>query len=592
MAIFPSIKPPPAPCYKRPHDLVYALADKPPPGAMAVLALQHAATALAFVAYALAAAKIGGMSAHDTRTMVAATILSMALSGFLQSWGGRTGSGMLIVHIPDPLIIIVVGGIIAAYGLGGMVAIGVANGITALCAGMLIPRLRAIFPPIVAGVVVCIGGLSLVSSALHHAGGIDALDRVTGTDALISLTTLAVIIALSIWGSRQAKLLALLAGLAVGILLSVALGRVHGLHLLAAAPTFGLPVPPHPVFHLDIGAIAAVVLLALMTQLDSLGSIVLMHKMNDADWRRPDMRAVGGGIRANGLGNVLCAWLGAYPTGTSSANIALCHISRSTSRWIGFATAALLALIAFLPKVTIALTLIPLPVIGAVEIYASAYLIVSGIELIASRALDSRAIFMIGLAFIAGLGTMLLPGLADLAPPSLRFMAHSAIIVGGLVAIILNLLFRLGTSRRARLDLDQDGDTRPLSRKVVEFVEENGARWSARRDVVHRAAQAALEASEAISAAGDGRRPAAIRGSFDEFNLDIELVHSGPPLRLDPGQRAVPARDLLDIDDADFDAALDHAMAGVSHVLLKRLADRLYSGRRDGLSFLRLHFDH
>ena len=37
MATFPSIKPPPAPCYKRPHDLVYALADKPPPGAMAVL---------------------------------------------------------------------------------------------------------------------------------------------------------------------------------------------------------------------------------------------------------------------------------------------------------------------------------------------------------------------------------------------------------------------------------------------------------------------------------------------------------------------------------------------------------------------------
>src|SRR5690606_1401861 len=120
---------------------------------------------------------------------------------------------------------------------------------------------------------------------------------------------------------------------------------------------------------------------------------------------------------------------GSYPSAISSANIALSHISRSTSRWIGLLTAALLALAAFLPQVSLALTLIPTPIIGAVEVYAAAYLIVSGIELIASRAMDSRGIFMVGLSFVAGVGVMFLPGIAELAPDSIRFMAKNGIIV-------------------------------------------------------------------------------------------------------------------------------------------------------------------
>src|SRR5690606_30017278 len=114
--------------------------------------------------------------------------------------------------------------------------------------------------------------------------------------------------------------------------------------------------------------------------------------------------------------------------------LALCHISRSTSRWIGLAVAALLLLLAFVPMVSRALTLVPSAVIGAVEIYAAAYLVVSGIELIASRAMDSRGIFMVGLSFVAGLGVMFMPGIADAVPESIAFLAHNGIVVAGLTA--------------------------------------------------------------------------------------------------------------------------------------------------------------
>ena len=94
----------------------------------------------------------------------------------------------------------------------------------------------------------------------------------------------------------------------------------------------------------------------------------------------------------------------------------------------------------------------------------------------------------------------------------------------------------------------------------------------------------------ALQAAG-GRRLRGIRGSFDEFNLDIELLYDGPPLVLNAEQAAAQA-DLLDMDDESFQAALEHALSGVSHVLLKRLADRLTSGQRGDQSYIRLHFDH
>src|SRR3546814_6881158 len=76
--------------------------------------------------------------------MVTATILGMALATFLQSWGGRVGSGMLLVHMPDPLLVVLSGMLAAEYGIGGLVLVGVVNGTVALGAGFIVPRLRAV----------------------------------------------------------------------------------------------------------------------------------------------------------------------------------------------------------------------------------------------------------------------------------------------------------------------------------------------------------------------------------------------------------------------------------------------------------------
>ncbi|MBU4610685.1 purine/pyrimidine permease [Achromobacter sp. GG226] len=582
---FPRLTLPPGPpVRRRSPELTYASAEHPPAATALTLGLQHALTALTLITYVIAAATLGRLDVAQTQALVAATALAMGVGTAFQSWGGRVGPGILLVHIPNPLFLLLMAEVIGRYGSGGLVMASLLAAVSMLLVSVLLPFLRTLFPPAVAGVVICMSGLSLGGSSLAHAVGLDAQGLVDGPSLLIALVTLGMIVGCSVWGSRQVKLLGMLAGIAAGLLAALLAGRLTGAEQIAQAPLFALPSLPTPVFAIDPGLAAAIMLVAIMSQLDTLGSVVLMQKVEDADWRRADMKTAGKAMRANGLGDLVGACLGAYSTVTSSANIALAHISRSTSRIIGLVAAALLVLVAVMPQLTLALTLLPAPIIGAIEIYVAAFLIVGGIELITQRALDSRGIFVVGISLTLGLGVELIPALAQNVPAALTFIAGNGLIVASLTAIGLNLLFRLGTSRSATITLADAPDGAPA---ITDFVTQQGAAWGARRDVITRAALAALEASEALQAS-PGRRLLALRGSFDEYNLDVELLHDGPPLPLG----APVAADLRHLLDDEDDASLSHALAGASTALLHHLADRLQSGHSAGQSFLRLHFDH
>lgn len=579
--------------FKRPRDLLYASDECPPGLSLVSLSIQHIATALALIAYVLAAGHIGGLNAENTRRMVTATLVCMAITAIVQAWGGKFGAGLLLIQAPTSIAVPIAGLVIAQYGIGGMVTVTLMYALLGVVISYVLPHIRSLLPPAVAGIVLLLSGLALITPALKHVG-IESATHLNGTSILIATTTLVVIVGLSVWGKNQYKLLSVLIGIIAGLVVSAIFGQLHGMALLRAEPVFGLPHFPTPNFSFTPGAFAALAVLALMSQLGTFACIVLMHKMNDADWRRTDVQMTGRGLRTNALGNFISGLLGGYPCTTASTNVAVNHISHSTSRWVGILTGLLIAAIAFLPQITMALTLAPVPIIGAVETYAAAYLVVSGIRLISSRAMDSRGIFTVGLSIVAGTAIMLIPSLAGFVPESIRFMFRSGVVVGGLVSIGLNLVFRLGVSQSAKLALSNSTDEprpRNISEQIVDFIEDYGAKWGARQETITLAAQAALEATEAIAASGTDCAITAVQGSFDEFNLDIELLHTGDALNLQQPHRTID-ENLLDADDDAFEAALNSAMTGVSHVLLNKLADRITSGTRGNVAYLRLHFDH
>lgn len=568
----------------RPQHLVYALDERPPNRTLAVMALQHMVLALMLMLYPVILAAEIGLDEAATRGLLTTTVLAAGIGSILQA--SRMGSGFLAVNIPSPILM---PGFIAAARTHGL---GAACGTLAVCAlvemglARLLPRLRSYFPPEVCGVAVMMLGISLIKGGLMRITGFDAATQSVAGDAIaVGLFTLGSIIALSVWSRGPARLFAMLVGCAAGYAAAAALGLL-GPDLstrIAAAPLLDLPVPAVPPLRFSLEAFLPLMIAVLLSMMDTVGCVITLDKMNKAHWARTEMSTVSRGVMAEGMTNVLSAAGGSFGINISSANIGLSFASGVTSRIVGTAAGVLLIVAAFVPKLLTLLIYMPPPVIGAVLVFTAACLITAGMELIVSRLINQRRLLVIGLSVVLGLSVTTLPGLYDGLPGWLAPVFHSELSTAAVAALLLNLVLRIGVGRTA--ELAYDPQEAPLT-QVYQFLEAQGAAWGARRDVMQRATIGAVEALQALTAAGT-RGPIRIEASFDELNLDLRLRHAGAPLALAAG-----AVDWAEVLDSDDDAAVDAAMRAVSSTLVAKLADRVAASARGDEALLLLHFDH
>src|SRR3546814_2627705 len=96
-----------------------------------------------------------------------------------------------------------------------MVIVGLMYALLGLIVSFLLPHIRSLLPPTVAGIVLVLAGLALITPALTHVG-IHSATGIDNIDLLIGTVTLTTIVALSVWGKRHAKLLAILIGIIAG----------------------------------------------------------------------------------------------------------------------------------------------------------------------------------------------------------------------------------------------------------------------------------------------------------------------------------------------------------------------------------------
>jgi NCS2 family nucleobase:cation symporter-2 len=92
--------------------------------------------------------------------------------------------------------------------------------------------------------------------------------------------------------------------------------------------------------------------------------------------------------------------LGGIGQSTFSSNVGLSLATGATSRSIAIPCGILMILLAFLPKLAALFAVMPDPVIGAIVVYVACYMILAGIQVITSRMLDARRIFVVGIALI------------------------------------------------------------------------------------------------------------------------------------------------------------------------------------------------
>ena len=564
----------------KPLGIKYGVEDRPPLWQAALLILQHVLTVSGALVIPALIAREGGSTAGEASHLIAVSLLAMGIGTLFQA-NRRLGSGYLCTavcgaeFVPASILAIKTGGLPL---LSGMLII------TALFQILLVPvvtRLRSLFPVEVTGVVVFMTGLSLVRYSMGGFLGVVNGQVFANSGAMgVSVLTLALLVTACVWGRGVIRQYALLIGIAGGVLLShlLAPGTNPSPGIVGGLPVFAIPFPGPRGLAWSPALLGLFLIAGFCSLLGTLGNVTACQKINTVDWRRPDMPRLGRGVLAEALGNLVGGFFGSAGLGSSASSAGLSLATGVTSRCIGTGVGLGYLCLAFFPGLISRFALLPGPVLDACLVFSISFIMLAGFQILMSRMIDARRTFVIGFSIVAGLFVEMNPAIRGSASAAWQPFLGSALSVSAIVALVLNLLFRLGVKKTAELRLDEEPDHTPA---IHRFLEEQGAAWGVRREVIDRAGFATLQYVEALS--GPRTRPDAIgvKARFDEFHLDIEIAHPGRRVDL---PMVMPSPDEMLADDA--------GVAKMAGYLVRRHADRVSTEQQGDTVRVKLAFDH
>jgi xanthine permease XanP len=446
---------------ERPKDLIYALDERPPLFQLLALGFQHTSVIcpyLVMVALVAGAAKLP----HDSaRNAMALAMIAVAFLTILQSLRvGWVGSGYLCppvvsaIYLPSSLTAAATFGFPTVCGM-----VMFAGGCEAFVA-RFVRRLRKLFPAVVSGVVIIAVGLELgkigMGVLLEHNASHQALVE---RSFLTACCVLATMTSLAIWAKGLPKLLCALIGILVGYAVAALLGvfPTDFASQLSSSPFFALPDPGFLSYAFEPSLMIPFAIAGLASGLRVIGVLTTCQQMNDAAWRRPDMKNIEAGVMADGIG---CAVGGALAAPGMSASPSLVGIEKTTgatSRVIAWAIAGWLVFLACFPKFSSLIVNMPRPVMAAALFFNGSLMFVAGIQIVASRPITLRASLIVGFSILTALSVMIFPDFYRTLPNWTHQFTGSEITMAVIASVILNAVFLAGTWRYGQLRLGADG---------------------------------------------------------------------------------------------------------------------------------------
>ena len=275
----------------------------------------------------------------------------------------------------------------------------------------VVDRLRVLFPTEVTGLIVAMVGITVVKLAGRNFLSLDHAGNIGMEGFTVGAVTLLLMVSLNVWTKGKIRLFCVLIGMAGGYAAAMLAGELSIAEITEATakPVLWNPFSHHPGWAFDANMILPVTIAMLCSGLKSVGDLTTCQKINDSEWKRPDLKNVQKGILADATGCLSAGILGGFGQSTSSSNIGLTIATGVTSRVVAWSTGLILIALAFCPKLSGIFAVMPPPVVGATLIFAVGFMIVAGIQIIMSRMLDARKTFVIGLSLIFGLMVDMLP---------------------------------------------------------------------------------------------------------------------------------------------------------------------------------------
>jgi NCS2 family nucleobase:cation symporter-2 len=566
---------------KKPANLVYDVDEAPPLFTSILLSVQHIfVLSVGWIFVVVLVTSVTG-SSHEAANIIRLTMIASGLATIVQAFRkAPVGSGYLCPFAVGPgyLAASIVAG--KTLGLAAVFGFTTLAGLYEAIISRVLPRLRRLFPPEVTGLVVAMVGIELISLGCPRFFGYTGVNNpMNARAALVGLITLSAMLVPSVWGKGKIRLYSVLLGLAAGFASALIFGVLTRPQLRnsLSAPLFGLPHREHVAWFFVPAFFLTFLVANTTSMLHTIGDLTLCQKINDANWRRSEMRSVSGGILTAALCSTFSGLVGGMGQSSSSSNVGLSMATGVTSRAVAYATGLLLIILAFLPKLAVVFADMPPPVMGAVLIYVSCFMIVGGIQVIASRMLDARKTFVVGVPMIIGLSVGFVPEIYLGLPPVIRPLFASSLAPSTFLVVVLNFLFRIGVGRRQEIEITPGPST---TEDIFRFMEKQGAAWGMRQEVATKACHAIDEVVTALRQLPLPPPTVRIAAEFDEFKLEIDIDYEGQQL---PLPETAPTADEV------LGPMGDVALAGF---LIRQHADSVKVTSRDGHADVHLHFEH
>ncbi len=432
---------------RRPDNLLYAENDRPPVLVLVALGVQHIfLMSSTLVLPVVLVSEIGG-SFEQVRGVVALTMVACGVGTIVQAFRMRGfGSGFLCPNLCGPNFF---GVSMSAAWLGGlplMRGMTIAAGLFEVLFAKTIRRLGFLFPPEITGLVVLMVAESIIPLGTSKFLGITYQDEpIAGKSLAVAAVTLLAMIMANVWGRGKIRLFGVLVGMLTGYALCLATGMFSAdqLERLARSPWVALPhIHGMTSIAFRWSLLPAFLIVSITGALKSVGNLIMCEKVNDADWKAPDFQRIGNGLMADSVAVTVSGLLGGVASDTSASNVALSSASGATSRHVGYAAGGLFVLLGFSPKISGVLSVMPMPVMGAILIFVTAFMILSGIQIILGAGVDARKTFVIGVSLIFALSLDLLPGMYAGITGWLRPLFDSSLTLATVLAVILHQLLR------------------------------------------------------------------------------------------------------------------------------------------------------
>jgi xanthine permease XanP len=561
---------------RKPVDFAYGVDERPPLMVSGVVAVQHVGVIAVNLVYPLLLAREAGLSADVTGDILRIGMFALGLGVLIQAVPiGRFGCHYLAPmvyaspYLAPGILAIKAGGLPLFWGMT------VIAGVATIVFASVWHRLRIFIPSELAGLVVFLVGATIGIAALglmHEPDGSAA-----PAEAAITLLSIAVMIVLNIWTKGRLRLFSILIGIVVGYVAALATGvlPLEELARIAREPLFQLPSIRHMDWSFDPSLVLPFVVTALAIAMISMAVVTTHQRITDADWVRPDMRTISQGIRGDGIGTIVSGVLCSFGLAIGPANAGLVAATGVASRVIAYPIAIVFMLAAVQPAFTGILTIMPPSVMAAGLLFPAAFIMINGIQIISSRVLDARRTIVIGASILTFFLVAQFPNTFSAAPAWLRPIAASPLILATIVALMLNLAFRIGIKRSVELSIARDAYQLG---EVENFVERSARSWGARHDFVVRLKPVVMQAVEAVAHLCEPGERIRLFMTYDEFDIEVRFQYRGPQLVL-----------------PDFPPSHDEILAPGGDVrlagfLVKRQADGAHTSTENGESILRLSF--